>query len=58
MRLAGNVTRPGASQATAIQLELDNLRLGRQDRALFELPPGLTRLPGGALQPLLGGRSG
>ena len=58
MRLAGHVTRPGASQGTAIQLELDNLRLGRQDRALFEVPPGLTRLPSGALQPLLGGRSG
>jgi len=58
MRLAGDVTRPGASRPTAIQLELDNLRLGRQDRALFDLPPGLTRLPGGALAPLLGGRAG
>jgi hypothetical protein len=58
MRLDGSVNRPGASQATAIRLELDNLRLGRQERALFELPPGLTRLPGGALAPLLGGRSG
>jgi hypothetical protein len=58
MRLEGSVARPGASQGTAIQLELDNLRLGRQHHDLFELPPGLTRLPGGALAPLLGGRSG
>lgn len=58
MRLAGNVTRPGANRATAIELELDNVRLGRQDRALFEVPPGLTRLPSAALAPLLGGRSG
>jgi hypothetical protein len=58
MRLAGDVTRPGMSRPTAIQLELDNLRLGKQDRALFDLPPGLTRLPGEALAPLLGGRAG
>ena len=56
MRLAGDVTRPGMSRPTAIELELDNLRLGKQDRALFDLPPGLTRLPGEALEPLLGGR--
>lgn len=58
MRLAGDVTRPGMSHPTAIQLELDNLRLGKQDHALFDLPPGLTRLPGEALAPLLGGRAG
>ena len=58
MRLAGDVMPPGASRPTSIELELDNLRLGRQDRALFDLPPGLTRLPGGALAPLLGGRAG
>ena len=58
MRLAGDVTRPGATRPTAIQLELDNLRLGKQERGLFDLPPGLTRLPSGALAPLLGGRAG
>jgi hypothetical protein len=58
MRLDGTVAQPGASRPTAIRFELDNLRLGRQDRALFELPPGLMQLPGGALAPLLGGRSG
>ncbi|HEX6841639.1 MAG TPA: hypothetical protein VF113_08915 [Stellaceae bacterium] len=58
MRLAGDVSRPGMSHPTAIELELDNLRLGKQDRALFDLPPGLTRLPGEALAPLLGGRAG
>jgi hypothetical protein len=55
MRLDGSVVRPSQSQSTAIRLELDNLRVGRQDRALFELPPGLLRLPGGSLAPLLGG---
>jgi len=58
MRLAGEVTRPGARRPTSIELELDNLRLGKQDRTLFDLPPGLTRLPGEALAPLLGGRAG
>jgi hypothetical protein len=58
MRLAGDVTPPGARRPTEIRLELDNLRLGKQDRALFDLPPGLTRLPGEALAPLLGGRAG
>jgi hypothetical protein len=58
MRLDGNVMRPGASQPMAIQLELNNLQVGRQDRALFDLPPGLLKLPGSALAPLLGGRSG
>jgi len=58
MRLDGSIAKPGASQPTAIHLELDNLRLGRQDRALFELPPGLMKLPSGSLAPLLGGRSG
>jgi hypothetical protein len=58
MRLDGSVAQPGATRPTAIRLELDNLRLGGQDRALFELPPGLMKLPGGSLAPLLGGRSG
>jgi hypothetical protein len=58
MRLDGTVARPGMSRPTAIQLELDNLQVGRQDRALFDLPPGLMKLPSGALAPLLGGRSG
>jgi hypothetical protein len=58
MRLDGSVAQPGGNRPTAIRLELDNLRLGRQDRALFELPPGLMKLPGASLGPLLGGRSG
>ncbi len=58
MRLDGTVERPGASRSTAIRMELDKVKLGRQDPSLFDLPPGLVRLPGEALQPLLGGKSG
>jgi hypothetical protein len=58
MRLAGTVLRPGATRPTAIRMELDDLRLARQDPALFALPPGLVKLPDAALAPLLGGKSG
>jgi hypothetical protein len=57
MRLDGTVTRPGG-RATAIRLELANLAMGPQDPALFELPPGLIKLPGRALQTFLGGNPG
>lgn len=58
MRLEGTVQRPGASRPTAIRMELDKVQPGRQDPALFDLPPGLVKLPSEALQPLLGGKSG
>lgn len=58
MRLDGTVQRPGASRPTAIRMELDKLQPGRQDQGLFDLPPGLVKLPSEALQPLLGGKPG
>jgi hypothetical protein len=58
MRLDGTVTGSGASRGTAIRLELAGLKLGPQNPHLFELPPGLLKLPSGALQGLLGGKSG
>ncbi len=58
MRLDGTVSRPGARHATAIRMELANLAVAPQDPALFELPPGLIKLPSAALQGLLSGRAG
>ena len=58
MRLEGVVTRAGASAGTRIRMELAGLRLGRQDPQLFQIPPGLIKLPSGALEGLLSGRSG
>jgi hypothetical protein len=58
MRLEGTVSRPGASARTSIRMELADLKLGRQDPHLFELPPGLIKLPSGALESFLSGRSG
>src|SRR5579864_7470149 len=58
MRLDGVVTRAGASAGTSIRMELAGLRLARQDPQLFQIPPGLIKLPSGALEGLLSGRSG
>jgi hypothetical protein len=58
MRLDGVVRRAGASAGTSIRMELAGLRLGRQDPQLFQIPPGLIKLPSGALEGLLSGRSG
>jgi hypothetical protein len=58
MRLEGTVTRPGGSRPTAILMTLANLAVGPQDPRLFEVPPGLVKLPPAALSGLLGGRSG
>jgi hypothetical protein len=58
MRLDGTVTRPGGSRPTAVLVTLANLAVGPQDPRLFELPPGLVKLPAAALGGLLGGRSG
>src|SRR5215472_5843048 len=55
MRLDGVVTRAGASAGTSIRMELAGLRLGRQDPQLFQIPPGLIKLPSGALEGLLSG---
>lgn len=58
MRLDGVVTRAGATGGTSIRMELAGLRLGRQDPQLFQIPAGLIKLPSGALEGLLSGRSG
>lgn len=58
MRIDGTVARPGGNKPTAIRMELANLAVGPQDPALFQLPQGLIKLPAGALQSLLGGKSG
>jgi hypothetical protein len=58
MRLEGMVTRPGASAGTTIRMELAGLKLGHQDPHLFELPPGLIKLPSGTIEGFLSGRSG
>jgi len=51
-RLDGTYTTPGGKISTA-KLELSNIKLGPQDPALFELPPGTKLLPYEALLPLL-----
>lgn len=57
MKLAGTVTRPGM-KPLRIAMQLSHLEEGPQDPSLFELPPGLVKLPADALRPLLGGRPG
>ena len=54
MKLAGTITRAG-SKPLSIAMELSHLERGPQDPSLFELPPGLVKLPADALGPLLGG---
>lgn len=56
MKLDGTVTSAGSARPVVIRMELSQLQKGPQDPALFEIPPGLTRLPAEALMPLLGGR--
>lgn len=54
MKLAGTITRAG-TKPLSITMELSHLEMGPQDPSLFELPPGLVKLPADALDPLLGG---
>lgn len=58
MRIDGTITRDAGSKPMAIRMELANLAVGPQDPALFEVPPGLAKLPAAALEGLLGGKSG
>jgi hypothetical protein len=58
MRLEGTVTRQGADHRTAIRMELAGLKPGPQNPGLFQLPPGLVRLPAPMLERLLTGKSG
>jgi hypothetical protein len=53
MRLAGTFTGQGG-RVSAIRWELSHVRLGPQPAALFETPPGYSRLPPEAVAPLLG----
>lgn len=58
MRIDGTLTRPGSSKSMKIRMELANLAIGPQDPTLFRLPPGLVKLPAGALESLLGAKAG
>lgn len=57
MRIDGTVTRDGG-KPVAIRMELANLAVGPQDPALFQVPPGLAKLPTEAFQGLFGRGSG
>jgi hypothetical protein len=54
MRLDGMYTPPHGGRSTAFRMTLSHLRLAPQDAALFAVPQGMTKLPLGALAPLLG----
>lgn len=58
MRIDGTVTRGNGGKPVAISMELANLAVGPQDPALFQVPPGLAKLPGQALEALFGSKSG
>jgi len=58
MRIDGTLTRGGSGKAVAIRMELANLAVGPQDPVLFQVPPGLAKLPAAALEGLLGGNPG
>lgn len=53
MRLAGSFTAPKGKVST-ISWELSHVKTGPQPAALFEAPPGYSRLPPEAVAPLLG----
>jgi hypothetical protein len=52
LKLDGSYTEAG-HQPSHASLELSNIKLGPQDPALFELPPGLSEMPPDALGALL-----
>jgi hypothetical protein len=53
MKLAGTFNGAKGKVAT-VRWELSHVRIGPQAAALFEPPPGLSKLPPEALAPLLG----
>ena len=53
MKLDGTFTRTSGRVAT-LQWELTHVRVGPQSAALFEPPPGFSKLPAEAIAPLLG----
>ncbi|MGO8919166.1 MAG: hypothetical protein ACLQJR_24970 [Stellaceae bacterium] len=58
MRIDGTLTRDGGGRPVAIRMELANLAVGPQDPTLFQVPPGLAKLPAAALEGLLGSHPG
>jgi hypothetical protein len=56
MRLEGMFLRAGAEKGVTVRMELAGLQPGPQDQGLFAVPPGLVKLPAGALQAFLTGR--
>lgn len=52
MRLEGAYLAPGHNPAPA-SLELSNVKVGPQDPALFEVPPGFTKVPPELIQSLM-----
>ena len=56
MKLAVTVTRAHGGKPIPITMTLSHVEPGKQDQALFVLPPGLVALPKTALSPLLGGQ--
>lgn len=53
MRLDGSFTRPNGKVAK-LRWELSHVKIGPQPAALFEAPPGYSKLPPEAVAPLLG----
>jgi len=53
MRLAGSFTAANGKVST-LRWELRHVKIGPQPAALFEAPPGFTKLPPEAIAPLLG----
>ncbi len=53
MRLDGSFTRQSGKVST-VRWELSHVRIGPQPAALFEAPPGFSKLPPEAVAPLLG----
>jgi len=59
MRLDGMYTPANGGKPTPVHMELSNVRREKQNAALFDIPPNMMKLPGGALAPLLGvGKAG
>jgi len=54
MRLDGMYTPPNGGKPIPVHMELSHVRREPQSKALFAVPQNMTKLPGGALAPLLG----
>lgn len=54
MRLDGMYRPANGGAPTPVHMELSNVHKGPQDASLFAVPQNMMKLPGGALEPLLG----